>query len=180
VIIGCKKCNKKFEIDSNLIPKNGRLLKCGSCNYEWFFKEQIVEKIKTENNQIIINKTNTKSKNISKFIEKEKLEIIPNKLEGKLEIIPNKLEEKLEIIPNKLKKNLDLNQSEENETFKKKKNISFFNILLVFIISIISLILIVDTFKKPISVIIPNLEYILYNLYETLNDIRLFFNDLYK
>jgi len=112
VIIGCKKCNKKFEIDSNLIPKNGRLLKCGSCNYEWFFKEQIVEKIKTENNQIIINKTNTKSKNISKFIEKEKLEIIPNKL----------------------KKNLDLNQSEENETFKKKKNIIFFNIFLVFII----------------------------------------------
>ena len=30
---------KKLEIDKNLIPDQGRLLQCGSCNHEWFFKK---------------------------------------------------------------------------------------------------------------------------------------------
>ena len=169
MIIICEKCNKKFEIDSSLIPKNGKLLKCGSCDHEWFFTGEIIE-------------NNTESKVISKFIETEKLEIIPNTIEKeKLEITPNAIEkEKLEITPNILGKNLDLDQSEKIKTFKKEKNISFFNILLVFIISIVSLILIADTFKKPISIIIPNIDYILYSLNETLKDIKLFFYDLYK
>ena len=42
MIISCNNCNKKFDIDSNVIPKNGRLLQCSSCNYKWFFKKEIV------------------------------------------------------------------------------------------------------------------------------------------
>ena len=44
MIIECPDCNKKFDIDQNLIPINGRLLQCGACNYKWFFKLNIVEK----------------------------------------------------------------------------------------------------------------------------------------
>ena len=39
MIIICPSCEKKFEVDSNLIPKNGRLLKCGSCDQTWFFNK---------------------------------------------------------------------------------------------------------------------------------------------
>ena len=42
----------------------------------------------------------------------------------------------------------------------------------------IALIVIVDTFKSPISIIIPNIEYILYNLFESIKDIILFIKDL--
>jgi NhaA family Na+:H+ antiporter len=49
---------------------------------------------------------------------------------------------------------------------------------IVFIISFIALIIIFDTFQKPISMFVPNIEFILYNLYETINDIVLFFSDL--
>ena len=35
-----------------------------------------------------------------------------------------------------------------------------------------------DTFQGPISKIIPNIEFLLYNLYETINDIILFLKDL--
>ena len=52
------------------------------------------------------------------------------------------------------------------------------NIILVFIITIITLILILDTFKNPISTLIPNINFLLESLYETLKDIILFIKDL--
>jgi len=58
------------------------------------------------------------------------------------------------------------------------KKISFLNIILVFVISIIALIVLLDTFKSPISLMIPNIEFILESLYETLKDILLFIQDL--
>ena len=47
MIIDCPDCNKKFDIDQNLIPDNGRLLQCGSCNYKWFFELKINKDIKS-------------------------------------------------------------------------------------------------------------------------------------
>ena len=44
MIIDCQNCNKKFDIDHNLIPERGRLLQCSSCNHKWFFKNEIVVK----------------------------------------------------------------------------------------------------------------------------------------
>ena len=41
MIISCINCNKKFEVNSDLIPNEGRLLQCSSCNQEWFFKDVI-------------------------------------------------------------------------------------------------------------------------------------------
>ena len=37
MIIVCPCGEKKFEIDQNLIPEEGRLLQCGFCNKKWFF-----------------------------------------------------------------------------------------------------------------------------------------------
>ena len=73
--------------------------------------------------------------------------------------------------------------SRENKALNIKKSINkkIFNILrltIVFIISFIAIIIIVDTFQEPISMFVPNVEFILYNLYETINDIVLFFSDL--
>ena len=45
MIITCENCNKKFEINDDLIPKRGRLLQCGSCDHQWFFKTVIKDKI---------------------------------------------------------------------------------------------------------------------------------------
>ena len=40
MIISCEVCNKKFEIDEKLIPHEGRMLQCGSCEHKWFFKKK--------------------------------------------------------------------------------------------------------------------------------------------
>ena len=43
MIITCNNCNKKFDIDSNLIPDKGRSLQCASCDHKWFFKKEVLE-----------------------------------------------------------------------------------------------------------------------------------------
>ena len=49
MIITCPSCKKKFKIDANLIPSEGRNLKCGSCGYVWFFKNNKNPEMITEN-----------------------------------------------------------------------------------------------------------------------------------
>ena len=39
MIIECPSCKKKFDVNANLIPKEGRLLECSSCNHQWFYKD---------------------------------------------------------------------------------------------------------------------------------------------
>ena len=150
MIISCDQCHKKFEIDSNLIPRDGRLLECGSCNHKWFYKQDI--KDKTE--EIIIEPQ-------LKNIEEENIDPIQTNISQINELGTSS--KKKEIIEN-----------------KKIKKIGVLNIIIVFIISFVALIILVETFKKPISIYIPNIEFILNSLHEILRDIILFFKDLIK
>ena len=52
MIISCENCNKRFEVSDNLIPEEGRLLQCSSCDHKWFFKktEKLIEKKRTKKN----------------------------------------------------------------------------------------------------------------------------------
>ena len=150
MIISCDQCHKKFEIDSNLIPKDGRLLECGSCNHKWFYKEDIEDK--TED--IIIEPQ-------LKNIEEENIDPIQTNISQINEFDPSF--KKKEIIEN-----------------KKIKKIGVLNIIIVFIISFVALIILIETFKDPIIIYIPNVEFILNSLHEILRDIILFFKDLIK
>ena len=38
MIIECINCAKKFDVNAELIPADGRTIQCGSCNHVWFFK----------------------------------------------------------------------------------------------------------------------------------------------
>ena len=70
----------------------------------------------------------------------------------------------------------------KNEKPLKKSNIlnKIISYLVVFIISFVALIIVLDTFKTQLSNILPNLELFLFNLYETFEDIGLFLKDLIK
>ena len=75
------------------------------------------------------------------------------------------------------------NSKEIRNTYNqpKKNNISFSKLLyylIVIIISFIALVIILDTFKYQLESIFPNLEFILFNLFETLKDIKLFIKNL--
>ena len=163
MIIDCISCSKKFEVNSSLIPENGRTIQCGSCNHVWFYKPQIEaqknettfdvnenqndneDDISLTNNQLDQNHDNQEEKKI--FNTNEKL-------------ISYAIEDK-----NKIKKTLGISK--------------FLSYLLVSIISFIALIIVLDTFKSPLSNIIPGLEIFLYNFFETLKDLYLFIKNLF-
>ena len=143
MIIECVNCNKKFEVDSTLIPQSGRTVQCGFCNHKWFFnndEESKVNKIEIVEN---LSKNNIKSKHKSKFPEKKE---------------PEK-------------------HSKVVNSFKISKFLSY---ILVFIISIIALIIILDTFKSSLGNSFPNLDLVLFNLFESLKDISLFIKDVFN
>ena len=54
MIITCPHCDKLFEVDEIKIPFSGRLLQCGSCSKQWFYKK---EERADEPANIILEKT---------------------------------------------------------------------------------------------------------------------------
>ena len=163
MIITCPNCNKQFKIDRSLIPDEGRELQCGSCEKVWFYKPkneseaplELNENISKNQKEPAIEK-NDKNLEFSKNLQKEKI------------IEPEIKNKKAKEIPNKIKKL-------ENEN----KGSKFFSYLMVFIISIVALIILLDTLKTPLINVFPGLEIVLFNLFETLQDIKLFIIDLF-
>ena len=150
MIIECIKCSKKFEVNSDLIPSDGRTIQCGSCGHVWFFKKQ---------------KIDFKKDNIKKDITE-----IPKK---DPKIKTDKVE-KIDRIINKKNKAL-IEYKKSSFTFLK-----FLRYIIVFVLSVGGLFLVLDTFKIPLSNFFPDLELILFNFYEIFQDIFLFLKDLIK
>ena len=165
MIITCPNCNKQFKIDNSLIPDEGRDLQCGSCNHIWFY--------------------NIQEKNNNEVLEL-KQEIISEHIETKAENKDYKIEEKqkpegiIKTEINNKKKEKNSEKQKNTTTLKKTENkgSKFFSYLIVFIISFVALIILLDTLKTPLISVFPGLEIILFNLFETLQDIKLFIIDL--
>ena len=159
MIITCPNCNKQFKIDNSLIPDEGRDLQCGSCNHVWFYK------IEEKNNEVL--KLNEEI--VSKDVE--------TKAEKKEEIIIEKKKQPQEKIKTEIN-NKKTEKVKENQKNIKNKGSKFFSYLIVLIISFIGLIILLDTLKNPLINVFPEIEIILFNLFETLQDIQLFIIDL--
>ena len=163
MIITCPNCNKQFKIDNSLIPTEGRDLQCGSCNNIWFYK------IEQENDEVLKLKNEIEIEDIEAKVEKKEEKIEEKKQE--FEKINTKVVNEKENI---------LEKQKNNALSKNLKNngIKFFSYLIVFIISFVALIILLDTLKTPLIKVFPGLEIILFNLFETLQDIKLFIIDL--
>ena len=147
MIIVCPCGEKNFDVDENLIPDKGRLLKCGSCDQTWYFNKNVNEQSKP-----LIDKP-IKQKKI--LYEDENISTSES--------------------------NVPIKPGSELVKYKPKYDFSFGKFLgyiIVSIITFIAIVIILDTFKVPLSNIFPNLELVLYNLFETLRDLILFAKDL--
>ena len=159
MIIDCINCTKKFDVKDSLIPDNGRTIQCGSCNHVWFYKP----KIEQSNNEISSPKSN------EDILENKKDDFTNEKLSKAVETINLEKFANTEPSSNKL----------INENKKTKLSVSkFLSYFLVILITFIALIIVLDTFKSPLSSIIPGLEIFLYNFFETLKDLYLFIKNL--
>ena len=153
MIVSCEKCRKNFNIQDDLIPKKGRLLQCSNCNYKWFYipQNEYTNLEDKNNNDLPINQ-----------LSSEKKEKIKPKFNKDLEPIKKK-----EI---KAKEKKIITKISKSSNLIKKSFIS--------IISIIALLILVDTFKLQLEKYIPGINFLLNNLYETLKDLFLFAKDL--
>ena len=154
MIIVCPSCGKNFNVRDDQIPDKGRLLQCSNCKHEWFY---------TKNTIPIYDNLDEQSND---ELTQESFGILDEEENKRDEVIIE--DETVEL--------------EKPKDIKKKKTakINFFKLLLVFIISFVAFILIVDTFLVQISEYFPFAEKYLDNLYQSIIDISLFFQNLIK
>ena len=145
MIIACPCGKKKFEVNSSLIPSEGKMLQCGTCSEKWFFKKEIKKEVK------------------------KPLVKIPKNIEKDIPDVTEDLISEAETTIPKIKKKDKIN-----------KKINTLSILVVVIISFVALVILADTFRYSLNLIIPGFDLILNSLYETIKDIMLFIKDLLK
>jgi len=157
MIISCPACKKKFEIDANLIPKEGRNLQCGSCLNVWFYKfEKNISDLEIKDNT-------------TNLIEEDDEIIIKEDIKKEIPTIKKKISEN--------------HKDKALIKYEKKSKLTFINFIGFFIVLCITfaaLLIVLDTLQALLLPIFPNLELILFNFYETLLDIYLFTKDLIK
>ena len=150
MIITCPYCDKKFNVDASLIPENGRMLKCGTCEKKWHYKL---------NDKKLKNEYNKKEFKIKKINPDEQ---VPPVIESII-----KEAEKIDV------KNL-------SEIIQKNNKISILNLFLLFLITFIAFIILLDTFKVQINNLIPGFNFLLGKFYESITDFYLFSKDLIR
>ena len=163
MIIQCVNCNKNFEVDSSLIPENGRNIQCGSCSHIWFYRH--IDLDHKPNNPI--PNLESDDKDINPIIEKKTNLNIHTDSERKKSINIQNLDQ--------------LTKTENSSELSTSGNFDLgilLSYILVSIISCIAIVIIMDTFKSPLINVFPGLELLLYNLFETIEDIFLFFKNL--
>ena len=152
MIISCEKCAKKFNVNDNLIPNDGRNLQCSSCGHKWFFKKKTNEEKleeKLQKKQIKIKKIN------------------PN------EQVPPVFDSIIKEAEQNDVKNLD-------DVIQKNNKISILNLFFLFLITFVAFIILLDTFKIQIDNLIPGFNILLDNFYESITDFYLFSKDLIR
>ena len=165
MIVNCECGKKRFNIDSSLIPKEGRLLKCGSCSKIWHYTP-IIE---TKND------------------EELDLEINENIVENEVQSDEAINDENFTAINEKVlsEENTDHDEKEEYNIKEEKENdekqgkikmvLAYF---IVVIISLLGLIFLLDTFKSYLISVFPTVTPFFDSFYETLLDLKLFIKDL--
>ncbi len=151
MIIECINCNKVFEVNSELIPENGRTIQCGSCNHVWFYNPKIADIKKEIKQDVEIDVKEKPTINETKTFKEESY---------------SKLKDK---------KNYEITK------YKPRKSLSFTKLLsylIVLLITFVALLVIIDTFSTYLYQLFPSLELVIFSLFEILKDIKLFIKDL--
>ena len=162
MIINCECGKKKFNIDSSLIPEEGRLLKCGSCSKIWHYTP-VLETKNDEDLDLKINENINKNEVPSNEAINDE-----NFTDTNQEVLSEE---------NTENEKIDIKNEKENEEKDGKINI----VLIYFIIILISLlgfIFLVDTFKSYLLSVFPGIGPFFDSFYQTVLDLKLFIKDL--
>ena len=111
------------------------------------------------------------------FYKKSIKEELVEEVNPKIDL--NEVEDTAEHEVEETKNEIGENDQIEKEKKVVKKKINILRIILVFLISFVALIIVIDTFESPLKSVFPNIDLLMNSLYETLHDIVLFIKDLF-
>ena len=176
MIVTCVCGDKKFEVDATLIPKEGRLVQCGFCDRKWHLKNNALEHEIVQKVEISRDVNLIEDNSINAIKEDNSINVTENDKDEFLHTEDTKI--------NKVESNIENSNKNKKQSFKEKSKpqkieISFINLFLVFIITIVALIVLLDTFKISLAKYYPNLINVLDSLYQAIQDIKLFIKDLF-
>ena len=176
MIITCPCNKKKFKIDANLIPATGRELKCGSCGHVWFYnnesKDETSSKIEI-NNKLETQSIKSEDKNLN--LSPELKDVL---IKNEDNAILKKDKTSIESVVNRNNFQKNINKKQRNK--KKEKPISFINKIIISLITLIAIIILIDTFRNEIINFLPGLNPAFNSFYEIIADINSFIKDLIR
>ena len=162
MIIQCNSCSKKFVVPDNAISTNGRLVQCSACGNKWM-QYPISQKLAI-NKSKTINKTN-KPKNPAK--KKKAI-----KRDGPTLYSSEYLEKKHGI------KISNHNVKKIKKVDGKKSSFGFYSYVLLLIIFVIFVFGVIHLTKDILIMKYPFSETYVNYLYETLNNLKIIFQEL--
>ncbi len=197
MIIECKNCLKKFIVNDNAIPSNGRIVQCSICSAKWHqmpsvssiatTKSTVIKSPETSNNEkSSIGKMKASDGKFYKFMGSQWAEILPSGKSGRLakKKIGNELNIKAgkkRIVSKTQSKIRPSKKSEEIYTEKEKgKGMGVFSFCIVLVFFVASIILFLDTFKNFLIPFWPELDNYLVYTFEILNNIYFIIKDLFN
>ena len=168
MILECKSCQKKFVVPDNAITIAGRLVQCSSCGNKWT-QFPIKKKINIDPK---ITAKNNKKENIINQVEKKRKKI-------KKKIGPSIYSK--EYLEKKHGIKIDINNSKisKNKTAKETTHsyFGFYSYLIIFIITVLLTIGILNLTKNVIIFNFPFTEIYIEYLFENLNNFKILFRD---
>ena len=114
------------------------------------------------------------------FFKKELKKKIINEVKKPSIKIPKNIEKDIPDVTENLISEAETTIPKVKKKDKINKKINTLSFLVVVIISFVALVILADTFKNSLNLIIPGFDLILNSLYETIKDIVLFMEDLFK
>ena len=199
MIIQCNSCSRKFVVQDQAIPKEGRTVQCGYCSVSWhqlpistkIKAEKVTEKIIEKDESPSVDSIKASDGKTYKFLGSQWAELLPS---GKTGLFARKkIGQELDKITGrkvrrtskkKSKKIEEVNPSSANlETDRfssasnnAKQGIGFFGYIFLIIIIGFSLVGILKTFENDLITNFPEIEYI----YEILNQQLIYISETVK
>ncbi len=185
MIIKCESCSKKFLINDQEIPREGRMVQCGNCSVIWHQMPALkLTKTTTQSKTVAPNLENKNNLSIEKikasdgktykFLGSQWAELYPSGKTGlfakktigiELDKITGRTIKDIKIKKNKKIKK-ELNPSSENlndekqlpDIYKPNKGLGFFGYIFVIIIISFSIIGLAKTFENDLINYFPQLQ----------------------
>ena len=183
MIIQCKSCSRKFIVNDQDVPQNGRKVQCGYCSTTWHQMPKSKFSIKSPK-KIEINQIQKKNEDNStveikasdgkkyKFLGRQWAQILPsgktglfakkeigkelNKLIGRKPTQSKKKKTKKEVNPS----SLSSNNKQLPDIYKPKEGMGFFGYLFLIIILGFSIVGVLKTFEDDLINNFPETQYI--------------------